>query len=188
MENNTFLLQQLGKGNKVVFKHLFEDYYHPLRGFAKKFIEDNDVCNDIVQDAFVGLWDKRNELSISSAIKSYLYSSVRNSCLNHLRHEDVKNRNEASLMALSSDWYCEDSLLEEEVHTQIYEEIKDLPERTRDVILMALNGAANADIATELDVSINTVKTLKQRGYKILRERLKGIHWVLLLLLDNGSF
>jgi RNA polymerase sigma-70 factor (ECF subfamily) len=183
MERNTFLLQQLEKGNRVVFKQLFEEYYHPLRGFARKFIDDGDVCNDIVQEAFVGLWDKRKELSFSNAIKSYLYSSVRNSCLNYLRHEDVKNRNEASLIALSSDWYYEDSLLEEEVHAQIYEEIKDLPERSRDVILMALNGAANADIATELNISINTVKTLKQRGYKILRDRLKGIHWILLLLL-----
>ena len=183
MENNTFLLQQLAKGNKMVFKQLFEEYYHPLRGFARKFISDYDICNDLVQESFVGLWDKRKEISNSSAIKSYLYSSVRNACLNHLRFEQMKSKNEDRILALSSDWYYEDSLLEEEVHSQIYEAIKDLPAQSRRVIVMAMNGSTNLEIAEELNISINTVKTLKQRSYKFLREKLKGIHWLLLLLL-----
>lgn len=183
MDNNTFLLQQLANGNRGVFKQLFEEYYHPLYGFSKKFISDKDVCKDIVQDAFVGLWDRRKELLSSDTIKSYLYKTVRNLCLNYLRREDMKNKNEANLIALSSDWYFEDSLLKEEVHSQIYEEIKNLPPRSRDVIILAMNGASNEDIATQLSVSINTVKTHKQRGYSVLRERLKGIHWLLLLLL-----
>lgn len=184
MEDNTFLLQQLANGNRAVFKQLFEEYYHPLHGFSTKFISDRNVCKDIVQDAFVGLWERRKELSSSEAIKSYLYSSVRNLCLNYLRHEDVKNKNESNLVALSSDWYFQDSLLKEEVHSQIYEEIEKLSPRSRDVILLAMNGTANEDIATQLNISINTVKTHKQRGYNVLRERLKGIHWLLLLLLS----
>ena len=184
MEDNTFLLQQLAKGNRIVFKQLFEEYYHPLNGFAKKFISDSDVCNDIVQESFVGLWAKRKDISNPSAIKSYLYTSVRNGSLNHLRSEQMKNKNEDKVIALSSDWYYEDSLLEEEVHSQIYEAIKDLPTQSRRVIVMAMNGSTNVEIAEDLNVSINTVKTLKKRAYEFLRERLKGIHWVLLLLLS----
>lgn len=183
MEDNTLLLQQLGKGNRIVFKQLFEAYYHPLHGFAKKFISDSDVCNDIVQESFVGLWAKRKDISNSSAIKSYLYSSVRNASLNFLRNEEIKSRNQEQILALSSDWYYEDSLLEEEVHSQIYDAIKELSPQTRKVIVFAMNGSSNAEIAEELDISVNTVKTLKQRAYKFLRERLEGVHWILLLLL-----
>jgi RNA polymerase sigma-70 factor (ECF subfamily) len=183
MENNTFLLQQLAKGNKAVFKQLFDEYYYPLYGFTKKFVDDKDVCKDIVQDAFVGFWERREELLSSEAIKSYLYSTVRNLSLNYLRREDMKKRNESNLLALSSDWYFQDSLLKEEVHSQIYEEIEKLSPRSREIILLAMNGVSNEDIASQLDISVNTVKTHKLRGYNVLRERLKGIHWLLLLLL-----
>jgi RNA polymerase sigma-70 factor (ECF subfamily) len=136
-----------------------------------------------VQDAFIGLWERREELLSSDAIKSYLYSTVRNLSLNYLRREDMKKRNESNLLALSSDWYFQDSLLKEEVHSQIYEEIKKLSPRSREIIILAMNGASNEDIASQLGISVNTVKTHKLRGYNVLRERLKGIHWLLLLLL-----
>ncbi|PCH70172.1 MAG: RNA polymerase subunit sigma-24 [Bacteroidales bacterium] len=181
---NELLLSQLEDGNRMVFKSIFEDYYRPLCGFSRKFIDDSDVCDDIVQESFLGLWNKRSEISSYNAIKSYLYSSVRNASLNHLRHMDVRNKNEEEIKILSSDWYSEDSLIEEEVHAQIYEAIKDLSPQSRKVIIMTMNGLTNPEIASELNVSVNTIKTLKQRGYQFLRDRLKGIHWILLLLLS----
>lgn len=183
MENATLLIKQLADGNRLVFKRIFEEYYRPLCGFSRKFLTDNNVCDDIVQESFLGLWNKRKEISSSKSIKSYLYSSVRNASLNYLRHEDVKIKNEANILALSSEWYYEDSLIEEEVYSQIYEAIKDLSPQSRKIIIMTMNGFTNPEIAIDLDISVNTVKTLKQRSYSFLRSRLKGVHWVLLLLL-----
>ncbi|PKQ69356.1 hypothetical protein BZG01_00005 [Labilibaculum manganireducens] len=184
MGNNSLLIKQFAEGNRSVFKSIFENHYHPLCGFAGKFITDSDVCDDIVQESFFCLWKKRAEISNINAIKSYLYSSVRNACLNYLRHQSVKDKSEADIIALSSQWYLEDSIIEEEVHSQIYEAIKDLSPQSRKVIVMTMNGLTNPEIAADLGVSVNTVKTLKQRGYKFLRGRLKGIHWLLLLLLS----
>ncbi len=182
MENDIFLLKQLAKGNSIVFKRLFEAYYHPLHGFAKKFINNNDICNDIVQESFVGLWSKRKEISNPNAIKSYLYSSVRYASLNFLRNEEIKSRNCEQILILSLDCYYEDSLLEEEVHAQIYKAIKELSPQARKVIVLAMNGSKNAEIAEDLGISVNTVKTLKKRGYKFLRKSLKGISWIFLFL------
>lgn len=183
MGNDSLLIKQLAEGNRLVFKKIFEDYYHLLCGFSKNFVSDYAVCDDIVQESFLGLWDKKAEIENFNAVKSYLYSSVRNACLNYLRHQSVKDKNEANIIALSSEWYMEDSIIEEEVHSQIYEAIKDLSPQSRKVVVMTMNGLTNAEIAADLSVSINTVKTLKKRGYEFLRSRLKGIHWVLLLLL-----
>ncbi|WP_320018590.1 RNA polymerase sigma-70 factor [Labilibaculum manganireducens] len=183
MGNDTLLIKQLAEGNRLIFKRIFEDYYRPLCGFSRKFIADTDVCDDIVQESFLGLWNRRAEISSFNAIKSYLYSSVRNACLNHLRHQSVKEKSEADILALSSDWYLEDSIVEEEVHSQIYEAIEDLSPQSRKVVIMTMNGLTNPEIAADLGVSVNTVKTLKQRGYQFLRGRLKGMHWLLLLLL-----
>lgn len=184
MVDDKLLIKQLSEGNRLVFKRIFEDYYRPLCGFSRKFIPDSDVCDDIVQESFLGLWNKRTEISSFNVIKSYLYTSVRNACLNHLRHQNVKDKSEAEVMALSSDWYMEDSIVEEEVHSEIYEAIKDLSPQSRKVVVMTMNGLTNPEIAADLGVSVNTVKTLKKRGYQFLRERLKGIHWILLLLLS----
>ncbi|RKD99778.1 RNA polymerase sigma-70 factor [Marinifilum flexuosum] len=180
---NQLLLRQLSQGNRVVFKKIFEEYYRPLCGFSRKFIADAEICDDLVQESFLALWNKRSELESYKAIKSYLYSSVRNACLNYLRHESVKQKSEEEIKTLSSDWYSENSIVEEEVHTQIYEAIKELSPQARKVIVMTMNGLTNPEMAEELGVSINTIKTQKQRGYTFLRDKLKGIHWVLLLLL-----
>ena len=180
---NQLLLQQLSKGNREVFKKIFEDYYRPLCGFSRRFITDAEICDDIVQESFLALWNKRTEIESYNVIKSYLYASVRNACLNYLRHENVKQKSEEEIKTLSSDWYAEDSIVEEEVHSQIYEAIKELPPQSRNIIVMTMNGFTNPEMAEELGVSINTIKTLKKRGYTFLRGKLKGIHWVLLLLL-----
>ena len=77
----------------------------------------------------------------------------------------------------------EEFILEEEVHAMVYDAIKDLSERSRRVVILTMEGLSNPEIAKELGVSVNTVKTIKLRAYRVLRERLKGIQWLLLLLL-----
>ena len=177
------LLKQLSQGNRVVFKKIFEEYYRPLCGFSRKFIDDAEVCDDLVQESFLALWNKRTEIESYNAIKGYLYSSVRNACLNYLRHQSVKQKSHENIRALSSEWYTEDTIIEEKVHFQIYEAIKELSPQSRKIILMTMNGLTNPEMAEELDISVNTVKTLKKRSYEFLRGKLKGIHWMLLLLL-----
>ena len=177
------LLKQLADGNRIVFKKIFEDYYRPLCGFSRRFIADPEICDDIVQESFLGLWNKRAEIEDFNAIKSFLYTSVRNACLNYLRHENVKHKNEEEIKKLSSEWYAEDLIVEEEVYSQVYEAIKELSPQARNTVIMTMNGLTNPEIAEELNISVNTVKTIKKRSYNFLRGKLKGVHWVLLLLL-----
>ena len=65
----------------------------------------------------------------------------------------------------------------------LYVAIDQLPPQTRNVILLNLEGKTSPEVAEELGISVNTVKTIKLRAYRVLRERLKGIQWLLLLLL-----
>lgn len=171
------------KGDKQVYKNMFDKYFMALKGFAKRFVHDDAVCDDIVQDAFIGLYNKRAEIQNLNAVKSYLYSGVRNGCLNYLRNDKIKLTHHEHIQELSSPWYSENYIIEE-VHAVLYKAIKDLTKAQREVVVMSMNGLSNSDIAEDLDVSINTVKTLKKRAYAELRSKLKGIHWVLLFLLS----
>ncbi|MCG8580905.1 MAG: sigma-70 family RNA polymerase sigma factor [Bacteroidales bacterium] len=160
------------------FRYLFKKYYQPLCAFARQFVSVRDVCEDTVQDAFASLWDVRGGFKEEKAVKYYLYNSVRNKCLNVIRHNKVKEKhlNELALPTV------DEGVIEEGVFAPIYKALLDLSPQECKVMLGVMHGHTNQDIADDLGVSINTVKTLRQRAYKTLREKLKGIQWLLLIL------
>ena len=166
----------------MIFKEIFDLYYLPVKSYAFQYVEDDEIVEDFVQDAFLKVWMKREDFYFVAAIKSFLYTSVKNACLDYLRHQKVQRRNEPELIMWLTEEGEEEFILEEEIHAMVYDAIKDLSERSRRVVIMTMEGFSNPEIAEKLDVSVNTVKTIKLRAYRVLRERLRGIQWLLLLL------
>ena len=177
-------IKKFRSGNEIVFREVFNRFYLPLKAYAFRIIDDETIVEDFVQDSFLHIWQARERFYSIPAIKSFLYTTVRNSCLIYLLHQKVKERNESEIAR----WILledeEKNILEDEVNTMLYEAIKDLSEKSRDIVIMTLNGSSNIDIAKELNISVNTVKTVKLRAYRVLRKRLKGIQWLLLFLLE----
>ena len=83
--------------DEVAFRYLFEHYYPSLCLFAKRFIDDRETREDIVQEVFFRLWDKRKQITVTSSAQNYLLTSVRNLCLNYLRRQEVQQPFEESL-------------------------------------------------------------------------------------------
>ncbi len=67
------------------FKYLFDKYYAPLRSYAGRYVVDHTVNDDIVQDVFTSFWKQKKNFNTEKAVKTYLFYSVRNACLNYLR-------------------------------------------------------------------------------------------------------
>ena len=172
--------------DNTVMKRLFERFYLPLRSFAFRHVGDDSITEDFVQTAFLNLWERRENFRLVSAVKGFLYLNVRNACLNYLKRKRVEARHEQELAREMSEQESVDAALEEEVTALVYEALKELSEQARRIVLQTMEGASNAEIAERLEISVNAVKTLKLRAYRILRERLKGIQWLLFLhlLLD----
>ena len=82
-------------GNKENFKLVFDGYFSALCSFGYKYIQDISAVEDLTQEVFISLWDKRQNFDHINAIKAFLYTSVRNKCLNHLKHRVVIQKNEA---------------------------------------------------------------------------------------------
>ena len=78
--------------NKEVFESIFREYYLMLKNYAWQYVLEEDVAEDIVQDVFVHLWERRNSLKLKVSVKSYLFTSVYNRCLNRIKHEKVSLR------------------------------------------------------------------------------------------------
>ncbi|MFV0266555.1 MAG: RNA polymerase sigma-70 factor [Draconibacterium sp.] len=166
------------------FRKFFEENYPSLCVFANRYLQDESVSADIVQEAFVYVWHKREYIQDGPAVKSYLYKYIKNHCLNFLR--DTKRRQEILKNKLESPVFYRDNLVERETYEIIYRAIKDLSSQNQKVIELSLDGLSNKEIAEKLEISINTVKTIKQRAFKALRKVLKpGLFALLCAFSEN---
>ena len=161
-------IEELGK---ETFKELFDLHFKALCAFGNRYINDALVVEDLVQEVFIDFWGKKENFNHLAAIKAYLYKSVKNKSLNHLRHEKVLQK-QFELLPAETEEYVANAVIEEETFNQLYQEIKDLPSASQAVMLLALNGLKNQEIADELDISLNTVKTQKKLAYAKLKSKI----------------
>ncbi len=167
------IIKHIRKGDRKAFKEVFDSYFNALSAFGYKYVSDLSTVEDMAQEAFISFWEKRSDFDHINAVKSFLYTSVRNKCLNHIKHQAVLKKHEPSLVyELESEQSYASHVIEEETFNQLLAEIKNLPESAQEIMILALNGLKNQEIADELEVSINTVKTQKKIAYSRLKEKL----------------
>lgn len=172
--------------NKQEFKNCFNLYYPSLCLFASNIILDYAIAEDLVQEVFIKLWEKSENFFNEQAVKSFLYTSVRNKCLNQLEHNKViKKHKEITQQASVNSFEIDIKIIEEETHRLIYNAINGLPTQCKKVLLLSINGLKNSEITKELDISENTVKTQKKIAYKRLKIKLKDIYSLVGLLFGN---
>ena len=170
--------------DKKVFKITFDLHYKPLCAFGYRYVEDTFVAEDMIQEVFESLWQKRLDFNHEKAIKAFLYTSVRNKCLNYLKHKAVLQKHEEKLIyELESESFFTQHVIEEETFNQLYLEIEHLPNAAKKIILLALKGLKNKEIAEVLNISENTVKTQKKIAYSRLKKKLSPIMSGILLSL-----
>ena len=164
------------------FKSVFDEYYAPLYHYALRIIYDDQLAEDMVQEIFLDLWKKKDSAYINK-IANYLYTSIRFKCMNHLRHEKVK-RNYAEKNIAEAQFQIDDSIImiEEEMIKEISKLIDTMPSQRKNVFQLYLDGLSQDEIANELNISVNTVKTHKLKARQFLRAHLKNSLYILCLV------
>jgi RNA polymerase sigma-70 factor (family 1) len=167
------------------FEELFKDNYARLCHFAIQFLKDDDTAKDIVQEVFITYWNMDGRPAFnSSSTSAFLYSSVRYACLNKLRRQKLElgyiNDQEADP---SEDAVALNAMIRSEVMTELHNIITTLPENCQKIFRMGyLEGLKNPQIAAELGISVNTVKTQKKRGLQLLKMRVNPDFFALISL------
>ena len=179
----------MNKSNKLnskqEFEKLFNSFYPALCTFASNIVINESVAEDFVQEIFIKLWEKFDNFNDINAIKSFLYTSVKNKCINHLDHEKVIQKHEEHKRIESKNQESfSNHIIEEETHRMIYEAINELPVNCKKILMHSINGLKNAEVAEELNISINTVKTQKKIAYKQLKIKLKDVYILAGILLS----
>ncbi|HNX65472.1 MAG TPA: RNA polymerase sigma-70 factor [Bacteroidales bacterium] len=171
-----YLISRLKQKDKVVFDFIFNYYYSGLCVYAKQFTGSTDAAEDVVQDFFVSLWVKASDLSINESLRAYLFSSVKNRCLDYVKHSRVKVKYEQSIISESAEYEKDNFTLfvESELREAIDRCLDKLPPRCREVFsLSRYKGRTNQQIAEQLGLSKRTVELQISNALKILRVELK---------------
>lgn len=175
-----------GKSPELLLEFLHASYYDRLLYYAWTIIHDKETSRDLVQEAFIGYWNQKERVSPNPVqIRNFLYVNVKNSCLKHLRHDKVVDK----YMGMQDPNPAEEAsalnkMIQAEAIGEIYAAIESLPERCRKISKMGyLEGLKNHEIAEQLGLSVNTVKTQKKRALQLLRLKLNPETFLTLTLL-----
>ncbi len=186
IENSDNTIERLKGGDRTVFEELYREYYIRLCYYCVKYVERIEDAEEIVQEIFVKLWDKHDELEINSSISAYLHRAVQNYALNFLSKQKVKDK---YILVQDRNLYeaFDDGLIkleEEELRKILKKAILKLPEKRREIFeLSRFDGMKNSKIATQLSISVKTVETQMTKALKYLRIVLKDYVPVAIILM-----
>lgn len=140
-----------------------------------KYVKDHDIAREIVQEAFVSLWDKRDTIELGRSPEAYLGTTVRNRCFNYLRDNKkyVVDMLDIERLGETHAYNEQDHLIESELKERIDEAINSLPNKCRKIFLMSrIENKKYQKIADECKISIKTVEVQMSKALKIMRDKL----------------
>jgi RNA polymerase sigma-70 factor, ECF subfamily len=165
-------------------KLIFMRYHETLCRVAYRVIPETEKAKDIVQEVFLKLWTKREQITITSSLEAYLKRAVVNTAINHLQHREnvqLEEKHLDSPLMISRDPSEEQVYRELSAHAE--KAINDLPVRTSIVFkLIRLEGMTYREVSAHLDISEKAVEKEMMKALRLLREALKDYLIVLIYL------
>lgn len=161
------------------YEFLFRTWYTPLFRFCLKFVRIDEIAEELVQEVFIYLWEKREILELKSSVKSYLFTAVKNKSYDYLKSKYAKTAFQSELLDYEQPMV---KLVEEEIENKelvgiIRDGINQLPEKCRIIFTMSREGGMTYnEIAEELNISPKTVKAQIGIGIQKLKGYL-GTYW-----------
>jgi len=174
LNEEKILVDKIRAGNEMAFEKLFRQYYRPLCLFATGILRDDEMAEEVVQDFFVKLWDRREGFTVETSVKNYLFRSVKNLSINVIKHEQIKLKHAQQAIAQAEANDYKDHFLEIDLELAIEKSIDELPEKRREIFRLSREeGLKYREIAERLNISIKTVEVQMSLAIKTLREKLK---------------
>ena len=177
------LLKMVKEGNEEAFRQLFFKFYPRLLRYAVRYVNDEDIAEDILQDCFISFWERKSSIRYIS-LSSLLFCMVRNACLNYIKHNSLIENvsvdyvfdigGEEKLYSLDMQLTPDEILFQKELKIQISKAISLLSDRTKQVfVLSRFRGLKNNEIAEELNITTKAVEKHITKSLKIISSYLE---------------
>lgn len=179
--DHSFIWEGIRNGDKAALKMLHNRYFHQMCLYAARTLhKSNGISEEIVDDCFIKLWENRRNIEIHTSLKHYLFLVLHNALIDHIRKKKLITEPLTADFPLPGD---EKDFDEQIQYANLYKAIKKLPDQCRKVLELAVFGSKSYnEIAEELNISKNTVKTQMGRAYKQLKEMLDPKEFNLFIL------
>jgi RNA polymerase sigma-70 factor (ECF subfamily) len=176
-----------GRMDQQAFEKLFKAHFTALMAFSRRILGNEDDAREVVHQVFIKLWERREQIDLSTSLKSYLFTAVNNTSLNVIR--DRKKFSSEEVPEHAGEWDVSAELESMELEEKIREVINNLPEKCRVIFeLNRFDGLTYREIAKQLDLSVKTVENQMTKALKILREKLTSylslLLWIILFALN----
>lgn len=172
------LASLLRQGERLAYTEIFNRYKEVLFRHAVRFLQDRELAEDVIQDVFLMLWEKREALTFTSSLSAYLYSTVRNRIFNHMTRQKVVARYLDSIRDFMEKgcYTTDEQVRARELAAIIEKEVAALPQKMREVFLLSREESrSHKEIGELLGISDKTAKQQLYKAVKILRLKISSM-------------
>jgi len=169
------LLSRLKEGDNKAFEQIYSAYHYRLIGHLIRLLKANDLAQEVVQDIFITLWDKRSTIKTDISVLPYLYRIATNKSVNVFKKASHDKKYRDYFYSILEEGYdhIESKLFQKEQRQILEQMIDKMPARQREIfILCKLEGKTYEEVASELHLSIHTVHTQIKRANQLIKENL----------------
>lgn len=190
MDDDFSVFQKVKLGDEIAFELLFKKYYLSLCHYVFKYVENMTDAEELVQEALLGIWDKRESILITTSFKSYIYQSVKNGALNTIR----KNQRRSNHLKILNPKTIEspqaiDNIHVEEINEKLFEVLESLPPKCRTIFQMSrMEGLKHKEIAIKMELKTKTIENQIGIALKILKEQLSDFLHIIVFLISSINF
>ncbi|SHJ80480.1 RNA polymerase sigma-70 factor, ECF subfamily [Tangfeifania diversioriginum] len=174
--------KQLKTGKPAAFKEVFRLLYPRMRGYCKLFIADDNEVEDVIQECFITLWEKRKSINPEKSIESFIFVILRNRCLNVLKSKKIEDRkveienldvNELQYLYQLDFSEKEEKSIEEMLIESFREAVDELPEKMKQVFVACkIQGKKQKEVAEELGISVKMIEKQISKAKLQIRDKL----------------
>jgi len=176
MVPDKYNFSRLKAGEERAFDYFFTQYYSGLCVFANKFLRDPQSAEETVQDVFLRLWKNRNAIEVTVSVRAYLFTSVKNQCLDALKHKKVSQEclDKLAMSLPGSKNETWDAYVESELFELLDSAVEKLPPECRKIFRESrFNFIPNKEIALKAGLSLKTVENQLTKALKMIRDELR---------------
>jgi RNA polymerase sigma-70 factor (ECF subfamily) len=183
MQQEPVSVQPYTANGEIIFEQVFKDHFKSLHAYAYTIIKDDIMAEEMVQNVFFKLWEKKENIQVQQSLAAYLYRSVYNECLNYIKHQKVRAAHQVYVQKTGTESQdAADNANMKDLEKRLAEALNDLPEQCRTIFQMSrFEELKYREIADKLGIAVKTVENQMGKALKILR--LKLVDFLILIIL-----